>query len=170
MFAAERHSGQDREADGAPFVAHPAEVGRLLHEAGCSDEVVAAGVLHETLEDTDARRTDLERTFGPLVAELVAAVSDDPSIADEAKRKAALRRQVRDAGECAAVIFAADKVSKTHELRVRISRDGPGDETRTKLDHYVASLTMLSEAIPEHGLVEQLRRELDALGALPAPR
>jgi (p)ppGpp synthase/HD superfamily hydrolase len=167
-FAAARHAHQLRAIDGLPYVTHPVEVACLLHEAGYSDAVVAAGVLHDVLEDTDAVRADLEDRFGPYVAELVAALSADPRIADDAERKAALRRQVREAGECAAAIFAADKVSKARELRVRASRGclGPGDAT--KAEHYRASLEMLRDVIPEHGLVDQLRMEIEALDALPA--
>jgi (p)ppGpp synthase/HD superfamily hydrolase len=166
-FANERHAGQTRDLDDAPFVTHPVEVACLLHEEGYSDEVVAAGVLHDVLEDTDAEPEELLSRFGHGVAELVAAVSDDPSIQDPAERKAALRRQVAEAGECAAVIFAADKVSKARELRVRMSRGIFADNDRAKLDHYEASLEMLSDLLPGHHLVDQLRLELEALQALP---
>jgi (p)ppGpp synthase/HD superfamily hydrolase len=167
-FADNRHAGQTRDIGDLPFVTHPVEVACLLHEAGYSDEVVAAGVLHDVLEDTDADRRELETRFGRRVADLVEAVTDDPSIEDRAERKAALRRKVADAGECAAVVFAADKVSKARELRFRVSRgrferaDGP------KLDHYEASLAMLDDLIPGHDFVLQLRMEVEAVQALPA--
>ena len=167
-FAEGRHSGQTRDIDGVPFVTHPVEVACLLAEVGYSDEVVAAGVLHDVLEDTDAERADLEANFGPAVAWLVSAVSDDASIEDQAERKAALRDQVADAGERAAAIFAADKVSKARELRVRASRGGHEHGDRAKVDHYEQSLAMLAELIPGHRLVDQLRLELQALSALPA--
>src|SRR4051812_19254839 len=115
-FASDRHAGQTRSIDDIPFVTHPVEVACLLHEAGYSDEVVAAGVLHDVLENTDVELPELEQAFGAEVAMLVAAVSDDPSITDKAERKAALRDQVAHAGEEAAAIFAADKVSKAREL------------------------------------------------------
>jgi (p)ppGpp synthase/HD superfamily hydrolase len=166
-FAAERHAGQTRELDDLPFVTHPVEVACLLHEAGYSDEVVAAGVLHDVLEDTDSQAAELAARFSPFVAELVAAVSDDPSITDDSERKAALRSQVRRAGECAAAVFAADKVSKARELRVRASRGRFGPADAAKLDHYEASLEMLSGLIPEHSLVGQLRMELESVHALP---
>ena len=102
------------------------------------------------------------------MAELVSAVSDDPAIEDDYERKAALRRQVAAAGECAAVIFAADKVSKARELRVRASRGRFDRADASKLAHYEASLEMLSELIPDHQLVDQLRMELESLQALPA--
>jgi (p)ppGpp synthase/HD superfamily hydrolase len=167
-FADQRHAGQTRDLDDLPFVTHPLEVACLLHEAGYQDEVVAAGVLHDVLEDTDAVRSDLESRFGIRVAELVEAVTDDPTIDDDAERKAALRRQVAHAGECAAVVFAADKVSKARELRVRVSRGRFQRTDGGKFAHYEASLAMLSDLIPDHELVKQLRLEVEALQALPA--
>jgi (p)ppGpp synthase/HD superfamily hydrolase len=167
-FAALRHEGQTRDRADVPFVTHPVEVACLLHEAGYSDEVVAAGVLHDVLEVTDVERPELEERFGPEVAALVAAVSDDPTIEDDGKRKAALRRQVARAGDEAAAVFAADKVSKARELRARARHGRFQRSDEGKLGHYQASLEMLSELIPGHPLVEQLREELSAVHGLPA--
>jgi (p)ppGpp synthase/HD superfamily hydrolase len=167
-FADERHAGQTRELDGdVPFVTHPIEAACLLHEAGHPDEVVAAGVLHDVVEETDAEPSDLEERFGPEVAWLVDSVSDDPSIDDEDRRRAALRDQVAEAGERAAAIFAADKVSKARELRTRLARGHRFERAdRGKLEHYEASLEMLRRQLPGHPLVDQLAAELDALHAL----
>ena len=165
-FASTQHAGQKR-TDGIPFVTHPVEVACLLHEAGYSDDVVAAGVLHDVIEETDANQGELEERFGSNVADLVAAVSDDPSIEDDARRKAALREQVAQAGECAAAVFAADKISKARELRLSVQEGRFGRKDRAKLDHYQASLEMLDELMPGHQLVERLRAELDAVHALP---
>jgi (p)ppGpp synthase/HD superfamily hydrolase len=166
-FAANRHEGQTRDLDGIPFVTHPVEVACLLHEAGYSDEVVAAGVLHDVLEDTDASVDDLQQRFGSRVAELVVAVSDDPSIENDAERKAALRDQVARAGECAAAVFAADKVSKARELRTRVEHGRFERRDTTRIEHYRASLEMLAELMPGHELLDRLRAELDGMHALP---
>jgi (p)ppGpp synthase/HD superfamily hydrolase len=167
-FADQRHAGQTRDIDDLPFVTHPVEVACLLHEGGYPDEVVAAGVLHDVIEDTDAELSDLDARFGSRVAELVKAVTDDPSIEDDGDRRAALRRQVAEAGECAAVIFAADKVSKARELRVRVIRGRHDEADCSKFNHYEASLAMLADLIPGHELVGRLRTEVEALQALPA--
>jgi (p)ppGpp synthase/HD superfamily hydrolase len=167
-FADERHAGQTRDIEEVPFVTHPVEVACLLHEAGYSDEVVAAGVLHDVLEDTDAEPEDLVSRFGHDVASLVGAVSDDPTIEDPLERKAALRRQVAEAGERAAAVFAADKISKARELRVRMSRGAHREGDGAKVEHYEASLEMLAGVVPGHDLLGQLRKELDALHTLPA--
>jgi (p)ppGpp synthase/HD superfamily hydrolase len=166
-FAAERHAGQRRDIDDAPFVTHPLEVAEMLDEARYPDHVVAAGVLHDVLEDTDAEPPELEERFGSSTAALVAAVSEDPSIEDRAERKAALRAQVARAGDEAAAIFAADKVSKTREMRLRASRGRLGEDDRPRLEHYEESLAMLSELMPSHPLVGRLRMELEAVHALP---
>jgi (p)ppGpp synthase/HD superfamily hydrolase len=164
-FADERHAGQRRAGDGAPFITHPVEVGWLLHEQDYPDHVIAAGVLHDVLENTDTDRAELELRFGAEVAQLVSCLSDDPSIADAVERKAALRQQVARAGPSAAAVFAADKVSKTRELHARALR-GPLDRADAiKLDHYRKSLTMLDALLPVHPLVIDLRRELAALDA-----
>jgi (p)ppGpp synthase/HD superfamily hydrolase len=166
-FAALWHEGQTRDLDGIPFVTHPVEVARLLHEAGYSDEVVAAGVLHDVLEETEVERGELDERFGPEVARLVAAVSDDPAIENHAERKAALRAQVARSGEDAAAVFAADKVSKTRELRMRLEHGRLERRDRTKIDHYEASLALLDELMPGHRLVDLLRTELQGLQEQP---
>lgn len=165
-FADERHAGQRRKGDGAPFVQHPVEVAWLLHEEGYPDHVVAAGVLHDVLENTSTDPTELKARFGDDVADLVVSLSEDPAIPDEVERKAALRRQVAQAGSEAAAVFAADKISKVRELRSR-AVDGalePGDAA--KLDHYEQSYTLLDQLLPGHPLVAGLRLEIEALRAV----
>jgi hypothetical protein len=81
-YAERLHAGQPRAVDGAPFILHPLEVASLLYYAGATDSVVAAGVLHDVIEDTAAEASDLQGRFGRRVTELVVAVSEDGSIAD----------------------------------------------------------------------------------------
>jgi HD domain len=95
-FAAARHAGQYREIDGVPFIIHPIEVGRLLRGDGQPDHVVAAGLLHDVLEKTATGARELELEFGARVAQLVAAVSDDPSITtDEDWRTGGRKNQAK---------------------------------------------------------------------------
>ena len=169
-FAAQSHRGQQREADAAAFILHPLQVAQLLHSRGYPDHVVAAGVLHEILEDTDATAADLDRHFGPEVARLVSSVSDPPADGPYAERKARLRAAVAEAGPDAAAVYAADKVAKARELRLAISRDesaASSADTAAKLEHYWASLTLLEQLLERHPLVEELRFELETLTALP---
>ena len=160
-YAEQLHEGQVRAADGAPFIVHAIEVGMLLFESGAADEVIAAGVLHDTLEKTDATAYDIYARFGRRVGDIVCAVSHDPGIAGYTRRKSALREQVASAGEDALTVFAADKLSKVRELRLG---DSSGTKVRSrKLRHYRLSLAMLQDRLPHSSLVAALAAELDSL-------
>jgi (p)ppGpp synthase/HD superfamily hydrolase len=166
-FAQAHHGGQRRAGDNASFLVHPLEVGSLLVRSRYPDHVVAAAVLHDVLEDTDAVPAELAARFGKDVAELVALVSDKSSIEDEEQRKDEVRERVRRAGGYAPVVYAADKVSKVRELRILIATGADQDEAAVKLRRYRKSLEMLEQAIPGSRLVELLRFELEALERLP---
>ena len=168
------HAGQVRRVDGAPFILHPLEVASLLRGVGAPDHVIVAGVLHDIIEKTDADAAELRTAFGPAVATLVLAVSEDPRIIDHEERKAALREQVAQAGEEAMIVFAADKISKVRELSLeppapRQLRRQAGWSTRPRdrrLAHYRRCLLLLRKHLPDCPLVKQLAAELDAIGAL----
>ena len=170
-FAQEVHGEQRRASDGAPFICHPREVAALLYATGSSDEVVAAGVLHDTVEHTATSVQEIDQRFGSEVAELVGVVTEDPDIRSYRRRKAALREQALAAGDPAAVLFAADKLSKVREYRAQLSRSTRGgDPPRPRrLTHYAQSLLELERVIPRHPLVTELRKELEPLTPLPAP-
>jgi len=159
-YARRMHDGQRREVDGAPFIEHPLEVASLLYYAGATDRVIAAGVLHDTLEKTNATEHDLSARFGSEIAAIVSAVSDDQRITAYAERKEALRNQVENAGQDALMVFAADKLSKIRELR---HATGHKTKVRRKLRHYSACVELLQRRLPDFSLVSAAQRELDAL-------
>lgn len=164
------HRGQVRKVDGAPFLVHPREVAGILHGGGAPDHLIAAGALHDVIEKTPATAFDLRKRFGSGIASLVLAVSEDERIAGYAERKAALRDQVASAGEEALMLFAADKISKARELRLKPLR-GAGitkSDRRRRLAHYRRSLTLLREQLPGSPLVEQFADELSELSQGPS--
>jgi guanosine-3',5'-bis(diphosphate) 3'-pyrophosphohydrolase len=116
--AAEWHTHQRRKGtDDRPYINHPLDVAyRLIEVAGVSDpEVLAAAILHDTVEDTDATAQDIHSEFGPRVAALVAEVTDDKSL-QKAERK---RLQVAHAPHIsaqAALIKISDKISNVLDL------------------------------------------------------
>jgi hypothetical protein len=169
-FTAERHAGQLRKSDAAPFLLHPLEVGALLHVFGYPERVVTAGLLHDVLESSDTTAVELRMRFGPVIAGLVEAVSENAAVEDPVERKARLRRQVAAAGGEAAAVFAADKLSKVREIRIRAACDAgvTGDPSvRRRLNHYEASRRMLEQELGDHPVVRALAFELEALHSLP---
>ena len=161
-FAEDAHEGQRRKVDGAPFIAHPLEVASLLYYAGAADHVIAAGVLHDVLEKSDADVPTLRRRFGARIASIVAAVTEDETIALYADRKAELRERAARAGEGALLVLAADKVSKARELQ-RYEPGKPRTRTR-RIAHYRECLELVRQRLPGSPLVRELEVELERLG------
>lgn len=169
-FAMRAHDGDTRDADGAPFILHPLEVASLLSSCGCRDELTAAAILHDTLEDTEATGDQLRTEFGDDVARLVDCLTEDARIEDPCDRKSALRSQVEEADDDVAKIYAADKLSKIRELRIRLNAEPSfalRPDGQRKLEHYWRSLAMLERTLAGDPLVCQLRFELEAIRDLP---
>jgi HD domain len=82
-FAERVHGGQRRESDQAACVLHPIEFAALLHNIGDAEAVVAAGILHETIEATETGPDEIRARFGDAVGALVEALTEDASIARE---------------------------------------------------------------------------------------
>jgi len=87
-FAAKAHSGQFRKGTNIPYIIHPIRVAKILIESRCPEDVVVAGILHDTLEDTSVTVDDLREHFGDSVASIVASVSEpNKSDAWESRKK-----------------------------------------------------------------------------------
>ena len=118
-LAAQRHNGMARKGRGdEPYINHLAEVANLLAAAsdGADAELVAAGWLHDTIEDTETTPAELAQKFSGRVASLVVEVTDDMTLPKSERR----RRQVIDAPHKSAdarLIKIADKISN---IRARI--------------------------------------------------
>lgn len=73
-FAKEAHKDQKR-LDGSPYITHPVEVATILAQLGLDEDAIAAGLLHDTLEDTSVTLKNIEKTFSKDIAELVEATT-----------------------------------------------------------------------------------------------
>ena len=87
-LAAQAHDGQYRKGTTIPYITHPVAVGMILMRAGYSDDLVAAGILHDTVEDTEITLEDIERQFGSQIAQIVAGCSEpDKSLSWEERKE-----------------------------------------------------------------------------------
>src|SRR3954469_7421188 len=133
-LAAPRHNDMARKGRGSePYINHLAEVASILADVtdGGDAELVVAGWLHDTVEDTCTTREELAQKFGARGAELVAEVTDDMALPKAQRRQ----KQVEDAprkSPGAKLIKIADKISN---IRARIQSD-PTTEERDELADY----------------------------------
>src|SRR5262245_13381925 len=111
-FAAHKHRDQRRkDAEASPYINHPIALAEVLAgEGGIGDiEVLAAALLHDTIEDTATTEAELREQFGERIAGMVAEVTDDPKL-EKAERK---RMQIEHAAgltEGAKLVKLADKI------------------------------------------------------------
>jgi len=115
-FAALAHADQPRKKGNIPFISHCAMVAGLVKGAGWDDTVVAAALLHDVLEDTSVEFEELEESFGPEVAELVAAVSEKEKSLRWEERKRDYLEQIKTAPDGALAIATADKIHNIHSM------------------------------------------------------
>ncbi len=175
------HAGQVRNGSGGmPYIHHPLTVAEILAEHGCSDAVLAAALLHDVVEESEATVEEIRRRFGAEVAALVAALTDPEEIEPYELRKDAHRAEVEAAGADALTIFAADKLANIRALRRVYAEQGEpvGAELKAPLDVKVAvweaDAALLRSACPALPFLNELEEQLaglraDRLAASPLP-
>ncbi len=122
-FASQAHSGQVRKHGNVPYITHPIRVAALLESAGCRDELVCAGYLHDVVEDTTCELEDIENAFGSVVSALVAAHTEDKSKSWQ-ERKQHTIDLVRTANEEVKQLIVADKLDNLLDIEKQYNEIG----------------------------------------------
>jgi (p)ppGpp synthase/HD superfamily hydrolase len=164
------HAGQTRRGSGGmAYIHHPVAVAELLAAHGYDEQTVAAALLHDVVEDSEASVEDVAARFGQPVADLVAALTEDESIEPFERRKEAHRRHAAEVGGDALAIYAADKLSNIRVLRRSLASEGEaaGEEFEVPLEAkeavWAADLEMLRRTVPGLPFVDDLAAELAKL-------
>ena len=117
-FAAQKHSAQRRkDSDASPYVNHPVYVAFVLADIGGIDdpEILAAAVLHDTIEDTDTTREQLISAFGVRVCKLVEELTDDKSLPKKERKQLQLEH-AHSLSPKAVLIKLGDKISNIEDI------------------------------------------------------
>jgi len=117
-FAAGKHKKQRRKGvDSMPYINHPIAVAYYLctYANICDPNIIAAAILHDTLEDTDATPGEIEDNFGKQVLKLVLEVTDDKNLPKKVRRREQ-ENTVSQQSHGAKLIRIADKISNVHDL------------------------------------------------------
>ena len=127
-FAIEAHKGQIRKSEpDKPKVMHPIAVGNLLEEYGFDDDVIAAGYLHDVVEDTKYTIEDIENEFGKDIRNLVeGATEPDKSLSWEERRLHTIRT-VKDLPLKNKMLICADKTNNLEDLFITFEKNGVRD-------------------------------------------
>jgi len=115
-FATKAHTGQFRKGTKVPYIVHPLGVSKILIEAGCSDDVVVAGLLHDTVEDSSTSIDDIRRDFGEEVARLVEGASEPNKSDPWENRKRHTIDLLETAPMDAVYVSLADKLANIRDI------------------------------------------------------
>ena len=174
-FAARQHYGQKRQG-GLPYITHPIAVARLLQGAGYGEDVLAAALLHDVLEDTGCEVERLERIAGPRAAAIVCEVTDRDKTADWQTRKSDYRDRLASASAEAAAVSCADKI---HNLEGLIEGVAGGKDSfakgfsagmAEKLENYRQVAAVLGRKTPPCGLLGRYLECLERLSGVLSGR
>ena len=146
-FSAQKHSKQRRkDEESSPYVNHPIAVALAIAEIGGVDdpEVLAAALLHDTIEDTETTPEELEAEFGKNVCEYVLEVSDDKSLPKEERKRKQIEH-ARHLSKGAALIKLGDKISNVTD----VMNDPPDDWDIKRRQEYLDWAEKVIENCPK---------------------
>ena len=121
VFAIRAHAGTERRGKGFPYIVHPMEAVEIVATMTNDPELLAAAVLHDTVEDIDVTVEQLRAEFGERVASLVAAESDEPhekrdSIDNWRARKQTAIDRIAAGSRDAKIVALGDKLSNMRAI------------------------------------------------------
>ena len=166
--ASQAHEGQYRKGTKIPYITHPVAVGIILIKAGYNDEVVAAGILHDTVEDTILTLKDIEQEFGPEIAEMVAGSSEPDKSLPWKARKEHTVEFLKSASTDIRAVVCADKLHNIRSIINDYKLDGEEVWNRFKRGKvqqqwYYTSLVESLGMDYTSPLLEELKKEVKRL-------
>ena len=129
VFAVRAHAGTERRGKGFPYIVHPMEAVEIVATMTKDQELLAAAVLHDTVEDTDTTVEQIRTEFGDRIASLVASESDivvdgvNEEDSWHARKQAAIDRLAR-ASHDAKMVALGDKLSNMRAIARDYAQQG----------------------------------------------
>jgi len=168
-LAARAHRGHCRKGTQIPYIVHPLAVAKILIDTGCPEDVVVAGILHDTVEDTPLSLDEIRQGFGDAVARIVQGASEPDKSRPWEERKAHTIESLRTASEAVLLVSCADKIENLRAIRE--DRERVGEEVWTRFRrgreqqewYYRSVFAVLEERLtagPGLSFVSQLKEAL----------
>ena len=158
VYAMRAH-GEQKRASGDPYISHPLEVAAILTDLKLDDATIAAALLHDTIEDTDATRAEIDRVFGHEIGHLVEGLTKLKRlelVSKEAKQAENLRKLLLAVADDVRVLLIklADRL---HNMRT-LGHQPPEARRRTADE----TLEIYAPLAGRMGM-QQMREELEEL-------
>jgi (p)ppGpp synthase/HD superfamily hydrolase len=167
-FAAKARSSQFRKGTDIPYISHPYGVGLILQQAGCGEEEIIAGILHDTIEDTAVTEEDIQSVFGASVLLIVKGCSEPNKEASWEERKEHTLEYLKQAHLSVRQVSCADKLHNLRSIKRDLADRGESAWGKFKRgrDAQKWYYTGVVESLGYSGtfpLLEELRVEVEAV-------
>lgn len=171
-LATAAHNGQTRKGKPqVPYITHPLTVALILSRANADEDVVIAGILHDTVEDSDGRVTldDLEDQFGEVVAMLVRHVTEEDKSLSWEQRKHDALAHIFEMPYGALLLKSADILHNLSDLIADVAKDGDAvyekfnAPKQKQLEHYKNLIEALDLVWKENPLLPEIREGVNKL-------
>lgn len=171
-FAINAHLGQKRKGNGKPYIIHPLGVALILAKVGADDQTIAAGLLHDVLEDTNVKKEELVREFGQEVADIVDDVTEQDKSLPWKVRKGQAINHIKDMGKKSLLVKTADQINNLTSMLSTYEEEGlvifnrfnaPLREQQ-KMEQYL--LLTLKEKWGNNPLIKELEQLIKGLSTI----
>lgn len=153
-FAQKKHEGQKRKHSDMPYIIHPQRVVELLKHYTDDPLILAAAILHDTIEDTETTYTEIETQFGAKVADLVVELTSDKEEKNKVGKSEYLTEKINSISPDARLIKLLDRYDNVAGLE-----QSPAEFARyyAKQTEYIINHYKGEFSDPEKIIVEQIR-------------
>lgn len=163
LWATQAHEGQYRKFSGQPYVEHPKRVAQIIlryKDSAELDMLLAAALLHDTIEDSSTSEEDIFHEFGPDVLNIVAELTTPTTVTKSEKREY-LAKKMTGMTSYALVIKLADRLDNCSDLRhaTKQFRSSYIKETRYIISQLVANRFFLSNT--QLDLIHDILKEVN---------
>ena len=155
VYAMRAH-GEQRRASGDPYFSHPLEVAAILTDLKLDDATIAAALLHDTIEDTEATRAEIDSLFGPDIGALVEGLTKLKKldlVTKEAKQAENLRKLLLAIADDVRVLLIklADRLHNMRTLHFK-----PAEARRRSAEETLEIYAPLAGRMGMHEMREEL--------------
>lgn len=171
VFAAQAHDGMLRKGTAVPYITHPMEVVAIAATLTDDEEILAAAVLHDVMEDCGVTEEEIAQRFTPRVAQLVASEtqkhSGDPRETWLERKRSAIRR-LAQGDRSVKIIALSDKLSNMRAIHRDFDRDSDTmffrfhqHDKRLHAWYYRSCMALLEEELGQTEAWRELRMHVE---------
>ena len=162
IYAQEKHKEQMRKSYKLPYMIHIYDVARILMNNHAPEHVVVAGILHDTLEDTNATQNEIENLFGETVKQIVISETEDKSLCWKGRKQDRIDHLKTASLDCK-MVKCADMLANISDIKENLKSDGElvwekFHESKNEIKWYYSSMIDCMKELENYTMYQALKK------------